>query len=661
MTVRAAECFAKAKELQQAGRLEEAVASYSRALELKPDYAEAYNNLGNALRSLRRFDQAIASLRRACDLRPDLAGIHSNLGLALADAGQFEQAVAHHRRAVELGPDLAPAHNNLGLALKELQRLDDAVACYQTAIALAPGFTEAHSNLGGALRALGRPGEAVESYRRALLLSPDYAQAHNNLGNALRDLGQLEDAVASYRRALELKADLVEGHVNLGNALRDLDRFDEALASLRRVVELDPHQAQAHRDLGDVLRALDRPDEAAEAYRRALELRPDDAQAHDELGRALREAGRFDEARGAFERAVALEPTLTSAYRALANGTVIRPGDPLLTSMEALERDGGTLSSDQSSELLFALAKAYGDMDRDDDAFAKLLEANRLRRASMRYDEADARARFELLRQVFTPELLSEKAACGSTSILPIFIVGFPRSGTSLIEQILASHPDVHGAGELSSVARLAADPIPVSGKQVPFPDYLRLLSAEDFRRLGERCVARLRHVAPAALRVTDKLPEHYAFVGFIRLILPNAKIVHVRRDAMDTCVSCFARYFGSDLDYVYDLGELGRRYAMYAELMEHWRKVLPAGAMLEVHYEQIVEGPESQIRRMLDYCGLPWSDRCLAFHETKRAVRTASVMQVRRPIYRSSLQRWRRYEKHLGPLIEALGSAARQ
>ncbi len=239
---------------------------------------------------------------------------------------------------------------------------------------------------------------------------------------------------------------------------------------------------------------------------------------------------------------------------------------------------------------------------------------------------------------------------------MPIFVTGFPRSGTTLVEQILASHPQIHGAGELGLLDQVAGSFRAAAAPDLGFPDYLPHLDAAESRALGDTYVERLGALAPGAPHITDKLLENYLNIGLIHLVLPRARIIHVRRDPLDVCVSCFAINFSTGLTYTSDLGELGRTYRRYLELMAHWRRLLPPGAMLEVQYEEVVGDLEGQARRLIEYCGLAWDPRCLEFHETRRMVRTASVNQVRQPLYNSSLQRWRRYERHLGPLIEALG-----
>jgi tetratricopeptide (TPR) repeat protein len=500
----------------------------------------------------------------------------------------------------------------------------------------------------------GQLAEAEHLISRALSLDPRHAGALSNLGNVLSELGRPAEAIDALKRALGLDPDSGEAAYNLGNALTKARRHGEAAAAYKEALRRRPGLAPARLGLVDSLRQLNRHQEALEILDQAIVADPRDAAAENSLGIVLRELGRPEEAQRAFRRAVALDPLLTESYLHLAGMGAIGADDALLAQMETLERQGG-LAPERLSPLLFALADIYDRQERCAESFRHLLRANRLRRGLIAYDEAPARARFERLRRAFTPELLARQGGKGMPTDLPIFVLGFPRSGTSLVEQILASHPAVHGAGELGLLGEIAAD-MGMGGQA--FPECLPLLPGVELRRLGERYAAGLQAVAPEAPRITDKMPDNYMFVGLIHLILPRAKIIHLRRDPLDTCLSCFAQHFAADLNYAYDLGELGRYHRMYLDLMDHWRRVLPAGALLEVEYESLVGNLEGEARRMLDYCGLPWDPRCIRFQETRRAVRTASVDQVRRPLYRSSLQRWRRYESQLGPLVEALATS---
>jgi tetratricopeptide (TPR) repeat protein len=614
--------FTQAKSQQQAGRLAEAIALYRRAAELKPDYAEAHNNLGNALGLAKRFEDAVVSLRRAADLRPELAPIHSNLGLALARLKRFEEAAASHRRALELQPDLAPAHNNLAMALRELSQLR----------------------------------EALVHYRRAIDLNPEVAEVHYNLGNTLKDLRQFEPAAAAYRRAIALRGNFAEAHSNLGVVLMTLDRPGEAEASLRKAIEAEPDSANAHNHLGMALVDLERFSEALECYGRALERDPDFASAHNNRGLALLQTGQRGQAKKAFEKAILANPGMAEAHYNRLTAMQGRPGEHETAVLEAMIA-AAERPSLELSWLHFALGTAYEAQERFDEAFANFQSANRLRRGSLEYDEAAERDRFHRIRRVFTRAMMEQWAGCGSDSDLPIFIVGMARSGTTLIEQILASHPQVHGAGERSHLDKLLTAIRLADGSPGQFPECMAAFQSADFRLLGDAYVDLLQAHRATAPRIADKYLTNYANIGLIRLALPHARIVHVRREPIDACISAYCLPFlGSAQAYSYELGELGRHYRLYGDLMAHWRQALPEGAMLEVRYEDLVDDMEGGVRRILDYCGLAWDARCLAFHENDRPVKTASVNQVRRKIYRSAIGRWRRYRAHLGPLIAALG-----
>jgi hypothetical protein len=331
-------------------------------------------------------------------------------------------------------------------------------------------------------------------------------------------------------------------------------------------------------------------------------------------------------------------------------------GDPHLAAMEEMARDMDSLSADQQMELNFALGKAYADFERPELSFHHQLAGNALKRREIDYDEGLAFARSRRTREVFIPELIGRLRGAGDPSELPVFIVSMPRSGSTLVEQMLASHPDVFGAGELMEFERIAGSICEPAGATVPYPEMLRAMPRDELRRIGAQYVAQIAAKAPAAQRITDKLPGNFRVIGLIHLALPNARVIHVRRDAVDTCLSCFSKLFTGHQPYTYDLAELGRYYRDYAALMAHWRQVLPAGAMLEVQYEELVADFEPQARRIVEYCGLAWDKRCLAFHETQRLVRTASATQVRQPIYRSAIGRRQPYEKMLAPLLDALG-----
>jgi tetratricopeptide (TPR) repeat protein len=338
----------------------------------------------------------------------------------------------------------------------------------------------------------------------------------------------------------------------------------------------------------------------------------------------------------------------------LAELKKFRPGDPELAALEQLAGDE-RLDPEKHVYVAFALGKALDDVGRYEQAFAHLRAANALKRRQIDYDEAAYVAACQAIRQVFGPELFTRFAGAGDPSPAPIFVLGMPRSGSTLIEQILASHPQVHGAGELDNLNQLVREICDADGRTIPFPQCIGSLDDDGLRRLGEAYLASLPPLADGKIRITDKMLGNFFSVGLIRLILPNARIIHTVRDPVDTCLSCFSKIFVCGHAFSYDLTELGAFYRGYHQLMAHWRSVLPAGAMLEVSYEDVVDNQERQARRLIEFCGLAWDDRCLDFHKHDRPIATASNVQVRQPLYRSSVARWRRYAPYLEPLLAQL------
>ena len=635
------------------GRHEDACARYQRALALNPAMAEAQYNFGNSLAALHRRDDAIRCYQTAVALRPDYVSAHMNLGISLASLQRTEEAAERFAHILTINPARPDVHNNLGAVLQALGRNTEAVGHYETAIALRADYAEARFNLGNALAAMGRNDEAVGQYDAALAIRPTYVEAHYNRGNTLKRLNRNEDAAAAYEATIALKPDYMEAYNNLGNALLELRRHDEAAARFEQALALRPDSAEAYNNLGTTLQALGRHGEALRHLEQALTLRPGYADAYTNRGNTLMEMGRLDEARQAFERAVELAPRRAKFYRNLMDSKRFSAGDPHLAAMQEMAKDLDALEPEERIDLHFALGKALGDVGDYAASFHHLIEGNALKRRNVAYNESAVLEFMSSLALVFTREMVAAKRDRGNPSRLPVFIVGMPRSGTTLIEQILASHPGVFGAGELGAFGDIMAT----------FTDLDAALAGSDpaaadaaLREVGTRYVDAIQGLAPAAERITDKMPANFRLAGLIHLALPNARIIHARRNPIDTCLSCFGRAFTGDQPFTYDLAELGRYYRAYDALMAHWRRVLPESTFLEVNYEDVVDDLEGQARRIVAHCGLEWDEACLQFHRTERLVRTASATQVRQPIYKTSVGRWRVYGDLLRPLLAALG-----
>jgi tetratricopeptide (TPR) repeat protein len=647
--------YNRGNTLKELKRLEDALVSYDKAIALKPDFSEAYSNRSNALQELKRLEEALVSYNRTIALKPDSEDYY-NRGITLKELKRLEEALVSYEKAIALNPDYAQAYSNRAIALKELKRLEEALISCDKAIALKPDFAEAYYNRGVVLKELRRLEEALVSYEKAITLKQDYAEAYSNRGNVLQELKRLEEALVSCDKAIALRPDFAEAYSNRGNALKELDRREEALVSYDKAIALKPDYAEAYSNRGIALQELERLKDALISHEKAVALKPDLASAYNAMGSALKELGQLEEARAAFVKAIDIDPMIVGAYFNLADSKKFAPGDPNLAAMQKLVAMPKGLSKNDRMELDFALGKTYADLADHRRSFQHLLAANASKRATISYNEKAALALSDRIETAFTGDLIAAKSGGGNPSQRPIFILGMPRSGTTLVEQILASHPLVHGGGELETLGEVALGLRGPDGATIPYPEFVPALDQSAAMAIGTRYLASVDQRLPKGERVTDKMPSNYHFAGLIHLALPNAKIIHTVRNPVDTCISCFTKLFARGQSFTYDLGELGRYYKRYARLMEHWRRVLPPGRILDVRYEDVIEDVEMQARGVISYCGLPWDDRCLSFHETDRPVRTASAWQVRQPIYKSAVGRWHDYEEFLRPLLTALG-----
>jgi tetratricopeptide (TPR) repeat protein len=592
-----------------------------------------------------------------------LTGIQQlQAGLEHHKAGRLQKAQRLYRRFLSAYPEHPEALHLLGLALRQSGDNDGAEPLFKRAIARNPNNALYHNNLGNTLRDKGRPEEAAHCYRRALALDPRLAAAHSNLGRVLREQGELAEAVAACRRAVELEPNLVEGWHNLGLALDEAGQARDAVTAYRRALALSPEMVAARCGLGRVLQRMGEYQEAMACYQEVLHSRPGGSR--DERRDALCGMGlvRYTQgdASGALEcydRALRLDPHHANTYlnRALAKKHRLGEGDA--EAIEALLRRE-SVSDEDAAKQYFALGKIYDDCGRYDEAFANFKKAHKLKPKKTEYSADNLSAFVDRVIEVFSPDLLAEKAALGCRSDLPVFIVGMPRSGTTLVEQILCSHPDVFGAGELLSFAEVRNTLSQRLGGSSPYPECVRRLDAETTRALAQEYLGTLRGYSDAARRITDKMPYNFWHLGLVRILFPNARVVHCRRDPVDTCVSIYTTHFSQDMPYTHELRDLGRHYRDYRRLMAHWRGIL-GGQMLELGYEDLVADQEGQSQRLIEFLGLQWDARCLEFHRNPRPVLTASNLQVRQPMYGGSVGRWRRYERHLAPLLEALDGGA--
>ena len=636
--------------LHDQGRWAEALGSLLRALELRPRDPDSLICAANAMKALGRAGESVALYQGALQIDPTSGEAHNNLGNAFLELGQCAQAAASYRTALRTQPHNAEVHCNLGNALRQLDQLDAAVECSQKALALEPGSSVAHNNLGLCWAAMGRRADAVASYRQALRLSPDYVDALNNLGKVLRDLGERHEALWLHQRAVTLEPALARNHVGLGDALFELRRLDEAEASYRRALALQPAQPKIRVSLAIVLRMQGRLAEAQMDCETALDEDAACVEALCLLGELHADSGRFSRAHELFERVIAHDPSVSSALCSIAAHRRMTTADTQwLRNVQDLLTTPLPLAHEIN--LRYALGKYSSDTGEYDQAFTHYRDANELtKRYGTRYEREKLTQRVARIIEHFDSACIEHLQAFGSASEQPVFVVGMPRSGTSLIEQIAASHPRVFGAGELrfwdTAFAAVERTGLESGACERLIPE----LAREYLQRSQPPAEA------AGALRVIDKMPANFLYAGLIHAVFPRARIIHMRRHPIDTCLSIYFQNFFNVSTWSNDLEDLAHYYGEYDRVTAHWRAILPAASWLEIPYEALVAGQEEWTRRLLEFLGLPWDPRCLEFHQTQRVVITASKWQVRQKMHTASAGRWRHYEKHVAPLLWLAG-----
>jgi tetratricopeptide (TPR) repeat protein len=690
VAVPVAQALEAAGQLYMAGRLVQAERVCRQIIERRPNLPDAYNLLGVVLNARGDAKQAVNLIGRAIKLNPNIASYHSNLGEIERQRGKLVEAQLALAKAIELDPKAAQAYSNLGIVHFDRKEYEEAAEAYEKAIALQPVFPEAHNNLGNAYRALERRPEAIACYQRAVTQREAYPEAYNNMATALRDAEDFESAEHAYRKAITLKPTYIEAYNNLSMLLLQKDRTEEALRILgdalkldekhvatllnvakvqlkrgahpvaeqatRLALEVDPEKAEGYFILGQIYHELDRHEEALGFIAKAIAIDPEAADVHSFNGVVLKSVGRLDDARIELRKALELNSDLYSAYSNLNDLETFKADDELVVQMQDILAKAENPRSERYLPIHFALGKAMEDAGDYPGALEHYAVGAKLRRAQLKYDEAETFGFFDQIKATFSRETFANRPWGGNPSAAPVFIVGMPRSGSTLVEQILASHPNAYGAGEIKVLHRsLGAlrDRFPSIPK---FPAMVGALEPSHYEQIANAYLAEVRRDAGGALKVTDKLLTNYFFVGLIQLLFPNAKIIHTRRNAVDTCLSAYTKLFKDDMPHSYDLGELGRYYRHYEDLMAHWEAVLPEGVMRTVDYESVIDDLEGNARALVAHVGLEWDNACLAFHKSTRPVKTASVAQVRKPIYKTSVARWKRYGDGLQPLIDALG-----
>jgi len=549
---------------------------------------------------------------------------------------EFEATLDLCDDILEVSPDEVEALALGGAALLAMERGTEAVERLLKAVRLAPERPDIASDLGLAFLQSQRYEEAETQLRHALNLRPDMPGALVSLGAVLREMGNDDEAVALLNRALSLNPNIAEAHYNLSLIENEGGEPRAALDHAEKALALNPDFGLAMHAKAHALAVLGRPDEAL-ALRRDIAARwPDDARSFSGLALTLMHYGHLNEAADAYRAAIALEPTDGNLHRMLS---VVKRHDHLDADIEAMQRleNSNEVSERDRTHLYFGLGKAFEDLREYATAFDYFAKGNRLRRDRLNYSRDESTELFAELKRSFSAEFIAKHRAAGYDDETPVFVLGMPRSGTTLVEQILAAHPEVCAAGEFTLFNRIV-DRLRSAGGARRLSERMPLIDDAAITGIGSRYVERLRVYSKSARFITDKLPGNFLMIGLIHLAMPKAKIIHVRRSAEDTCLSIFKNYFANEsLRYAYDMAEIGHYYTLYLDLMQHWNTVLP-GVVHEVSYEALVGNFDTEAWRLLTTLGLDWNDSVRDFHKASRAVQTASAAQVRQPIYASSV-----------------------
>lgn len=681
------DAFAQGMTHYGSGRLKQAVGLFSEIVRVAPQHAHAHHMLGLVAFQSGQFDPAIKAVGQALRLQPQNVNFLTNFTEILRSAGQLEQAREIGERAVQLAPGHAAAHSNLGLVHYDLNDLTLAQTAQERALALAPEFDRALNNLGSIARDNSDRNQAAKYYRQALRINPTSSETANNLISVLieaeriaeartvaeahleraprdaelhRNFGRifmldsdLDKAETAFRNAIGRDAQKAESYVGLSQVLFEKNHPKLALIEAEQALRLDPDNAAACHQAAIAKAHLGDAEAAKLLYQKAMDLKPDLTASRLALGHLALEQGDFDTARAHFETAANSADDALSAQIALARLDKITEDSPVFQALEAALPGANSMLPQKATALHYALGDCYEKLKRHDEAFAQFEAGARIKRSLISYDPEDTDRLTDDLIATFDADMIERLRGSAISSAKPIFVLGMPRSGTTLTESILDAHPGVVGAGELNDLQNLFGR---LDNGQSNVPQALRTMPDDVLTRRAEDYIEVLSGHASDPARVVDKMPANFQLIGLIHGVMPNARIIHISRDPLDICLSCYTRLFERSQMHSYNQIELGRYFNNYVRVMNHWRATLPSGAFHSIRYEELVDDLESVARGMINYCGLDWDPACLKFHTGQRRVRTASVQQVRQPLYSSSKAKWRRYEEHLQPLIETIG-----
>jgi len=650
--------FQEAQEFLESGEAESAEAVCVDLLDRQPQDANFLCLSARALVKLGRFDEANARIEHAMSIYPEFARPHEVRGELLLAKGELPEAAEAFQQSLKLDPKQQRTRMKLGQVFMYLGRVDEAQALKTEFMELSQDNQDIAK--AAELEKEEKFAEAEQIYRQILTRHPDNVSAMRLWGRLGIQQERYPDAEVLLQQAVKVTPGFSRAWADLCTAQMEQQKFDDVIKSANRLIKLRPRVPEGHIWLATASSSAGQHQDAVESFDKALEIAPDHVGAMCGKGHACRTIGDQDGAIAAFRSSIRADPLHAEAYWSLANLKTFRFEDQEVDDMLAL-LDDERIPPVGQVQLNNALGLEFDGRKEYDRAFEFIDRGNRLRREEEFYDRIENEEKIDLTIEAFSQQFLEDHAGHGDPEPAPIFIVGLPRSGSTLLEQILSSHSMVDGTHELADLGAIIRNNRKLTGHKKfhadetrRYPITIANLDADGFKRLGSEYIERTRRHRGDRPFFTDKNPNNFAHVGLLQLILPNAKIINARRHPLDSCFGSYKQLFAQGQPFTYDLVEIGEYYLQYQRLMDHWHEVLP-GKVLNVQYEEVVADLEGQVRRILEYCELDWEESCLRYHETSRSVKTASSEQVRQPIYSSSVNTWRHYEPHLGALIDTL------
>lgn len=651
--------LAAAQQALRAGHYVQAEGLYLDVLKAAPQAWDVHQALAMLYVNTQRAKEAVKHFSLIVGANPTHAPSHANLAMALSETGNFKQALIEFHRAFALDGSMDGLKIPYAETLRRDNQYEEAIRVYKQVLDVDRVHHGAFNGLGLVYRDMEDLPRALECFEHATGLDSKNAGYRMNFAVCLKQYELIDLAAEQFYEAVKLRPQWLEAIVLLAEVLEEQRRFDEAIECFERALSLTPANPELIERKGYVYMAMGDTGRALNQFNKVIAAHPNRFMAKLGIGRSHMEAGHTEAAVSSLEAYINEFPESSQGYFYLAASRKFKSDDKLIPQIEALiEKNQGDESA--AISLNFALGKIYDDCKLWDQAFSHYARGNSLRNKQYDYNYQKEVSRNNRTMQVFTRDFIEKNKSLGTDSEVPVFIVGMPRSGTTLTEQIISSHPQVMGAGEVVFWGR-APDAIPYTlGTISEYPECVTEMSAPKAKGIADKYLELTRKVVgpdTQSLRITDKMPHNFVHLGLIALLFPKARIIHCKRDAMDNCLSIFFQNFGGVHPYAYDLSNLGHHYLEYQRLMAHWHEVLP-GRIFDLNYESVISAPEHWSRKLIEYVGLEWDDACLSPHRLERTVKTASHWQVRQPIYKTSVHRWKNYELYLGPLKEVLGFA---